>query len=98
MRRAWSWPKSPRRLVVAVVAILALLVSCAIGCFSYSSYQDARIVPEGESQATLSVSASSYADRFSSENTYWYPIELAPRFHLAQRFDAGFARVERATG
>ncbi len=67
----------------------ALLLSGAMACFSYSSYQDARIVPQGEAQTTLSVSASSYADRFSSQNTYWYPIELAPRLHLAQRFDAG---------
>ena len=80
-------PAGGRARIAGVLA--AAMMVPAIGCFSYSSYQDARIVPKGESHATLSISASSYKSDYMDERQYWYPVEVAPRFHVAERFDAG---------
>jgi hypothetical protein len=88
-----------------VGAVVTAILAHVMGCFSYSSYQDARIAPKGESQATLSISASSYKRDYMDERQYWYPVEVAPRFHVATRFDAGLRMSlllvpgeERATG
>ena len=76
----------------AILIAILLLASSFMGCLSYSSYQDARIVPDDSSQATLAVSVSSYKDPDypDAERVNWYPVEFSPRFHVASWCDAAF--------
>ena len=73
---------SPRR--AAATALIALLA--APGCFTYSSYQSARIVERGDHQATLSVSRSSIVSE-ETDDSSWLAFEGLARFGIAKRLD-----------
>jgi hypothetical protein len=70
------------------LVVIACLGLCA-GCLNYSSYQDARIVERGHSQGTVAVSASAYEDDDDYVTSYWFPVEMNPRWGVANRVDAG---------
>lgn len=75
-----------------LAAVCGAIATCGTGCLSYSSYQDARIVEKGSSQATMAVSVSSYGyDTFEGPaREYWFPVELGFRAPVASRVDGGF--------
>ena len=70
---------------LAVRAGAALLAPLAApGCFTYSSYQSARIVERGDEQATIAFSRSGVA---GASDASWYAVEGGGRFGLANRVD-----------
>lgn len=67
-------------------AAASIAVAASSGCFTYSSYQSARIVERGDHEGTVSLSRSSVV----SENTgrsSWLAVEGLARFGIAERFD-----------
>jgi hypothetical protein len=75
-------------MIRGMLAATCVLALCAApGCFTYSSYQSARIAEKGEERATLAVSRSAVVEKKPSEAT-WFAIEGGVRFGLARRVDA----------
>lgn len=72
----------PAAAGISLFAILAVP-----GCFTYSSYQSARIVERGEPQVTFAVSSSGFLEGEENEDATWYAFETCLRGGLAQRVD-----------
>jgi len=77
------------RKTAACAAAATLAALAGSGCFTYSSYQSARIVERGERQATLAVSRSSVAGR-EDAGASWVAIEGGGRFGIVKRVDGAF--------
>jgi hypothetical protein len=77
-----SRARFPRTAGILFLALLA-----APGCFTYSSYQSARIVERGEPQVTFAVSSSGILDVPEDEDARWYAFETCLRGGLADRVD-----------
>ncbi len=73
------------RLGAAGKLLLALLA--APGCFTYSSYQSARIVERGEPQVTFAVSSSGILEAEDDDDATWFAFETCLRGGLARRVD-----------
>ncbi len=87
MRRAKRKGAEAGRVRAAASCGLALLA--LPGCFTYSSYQSARIVEKGGAQGALAVSRSRIVREGPDEDTWW-AIEGGARFGLAKRVDGSF--------
>ena len=68
-------------------ALLSLVFLAAPGCFTYSSYQSARIVERGEPQVTFALSNSNIEGE-NAEAGGWLAFETCLRSGIAKRFDA----------
>jgi hypothetical protein len=79
---------SNTRAGAAAVSLAALLV--APGCFTYSSFQSARIVERGDPIGTIAVSKNDILNE-ETDDASWIAIEGFLRFGIANRVDGGLA-------
>jgi hypothetical protein len=77
------------RELIRWAVLLALALLAAPGCFTYSSYQSARIVERGEPAVTFALSQSRIAD-VAADDATWYAFETCLRSGVARRVDASF--------
>jgi len=60
------------------------------GCIPFSSFQSARIVPTGQTQALASLSRLDYGTHGGSERDAWSCLDARGRIGLGAHFDASF--------
>ncbi len=75
------------RILISRAGLLALAFLGAPGCFTYSSYQSARIAEWGQPQVTFALSRSNIAS-VADDNASWYAFETCLRSGVAKRIDA----------